>query len=374
MKMHFVTSARYPTEKAYGVTVGNTMSMLTKTKIQNSVFVWGEIVNDEYKNKIETIKNKPLRLPLQLYNSKLKTLSQFSFLINQVIFSIYFTKFWKGRDEASILWTREPLTLIVHSIFNPNARYLVELHHSIGALNRNAIRFLARNRNLQIAVLTDELQIEYSRIFPNTKTINLPMGVPESFFSYFKLNESKDFVIGYLGKGFSSGYDNDLQEVVFAAKELDHVTNLKFKFIGLEKEYKEKLQKLILDLGISLNKISFIDHLNHGEIPNEISKFHLGVIPYPESKYNSERFPIKILEYAAMGLPMIASNTKSHRSILSESFAVFYEKGDVLSLSNLILTLSSNPKKYESMSKNARSFALKFTYNERVRKLLSSIN
>ena len=109
-------------------------------------------------------------------------------------------------------------------------------------------------------------------------------------------------------------------------------------------------------------------------MPDELLKFDVGIIPYPESLYNSERFPLKILEYAAVGLPIIASDTKSHRNLLNDSFAIFYQKGNYLELSTLILNIMHNPSKYSLMSKNARAFSSNFTYDERVRKLLSSID
>ena len=374
MNILFVTCARYPTEKAYGVTVGNTMKSLTKAAISNSVITWGRPMHDNYGNDIKSIANRPLRVPFKLYNSNIKIVAKLSYIVNQVIFSVYFAKPWRKYPDDSIFWTREPLTLIVRSILHPRSRFLIDLHHSIGILNKYVIRFLGRNNGLQILVLNDELESKYATFFAGKNFINLPMGVPASFMGLNRKRENDDFVIGYLGKGFSNGHDNELSEIVYVAKKLEHIPNLKFKFVGLEVKYREKLCQLIVKLGIGPNKIIFVDHLQHSEIPQELLKFDAGIVPYPESFYNSERFPIKILEYAAIGIPIIASDTKSNRNLLDASFATFYQKGNQLELSNSIVGLLRDPFKYGAMAEKARAFSLKFTYDERVGKLLDSLS
>ena len=95
MNILFVTCARYPTEKAYGVTVGNTMKSLTKAAISNSVLTWCRPMNDNYGNNIKSIANRPLRIPFKLYNSKIKIVAKLSYIVNQVIFSVYFAKSWR---------------------------------------------------------------------------------------------------------------------------------------------------------------------------------------------------------------------------------------------------------------------------------------
>ena len=59
-------------------------------------------------------------------------------------------------------------------------------------------------------------------------------------------------------------------------------------------------------------------------IPEMLREFDIGVIPYPESVYNNGRIPIKIFEYAACKVAILASETTAHQRILSESIATFY--------------------------------------------------
>ena len=112
----------------------------------------------------------------------------------------------------------------------------------------------------------------------------------------------------------------------------------------------------------------------HIKIPAELGTFDVGLLPYGESKYNSERFPIKLLEYAAGGLPIIATDTGTHRDLLNQEFTQFYSKDNPNELAEAITKMKIKSEESEAISESARKFAKKFTYDERVRKLLALID
>jgi glycosyltransferase involved in cell wall biosynthesis len=199
------------------------------------------------------------------------------------------------------------------------------------------------------------------------------MGVPNSFFLTKKINALDPVTVGYLGKGVSSGHDNELLEIIYAAKKLTSTFEVQFKFIGLEAKYKEKMKSLASQLKISPSTIIFVDHVDHTDIPFELGTIDIGLLPYGESAYNSERFPIKVLEYAAAGLPIIATGTLGHRELLDEEFTRFYSKNNHDDLADAIVYVGNRVKQSKQMSEAARQFASKFTYDERVRKLLAVI-
>jgi glycosyltransferase involved in cell wall biosynthesis len=370
VNINFLSCARYPTEKAYGVTIGNTMLSLKKLGIENSVITWGKLCLDEYGNSLMTLEQNPVRIPILVYGASFRPVAKTAYLINQLIFSMYFAKSKNVFEDKTIFWTREPLTLLMHSMLKKDSHYLIELHHSISRAACLVIKLLAMRNFVQILAITDESARSFSCIFKDIKVKSLAMGVPEAFINIRRDNDKKEFVVGYLGKGVSNGHDNDLVEIVYACKEIQSEKNIKFVFIGLENEYKEKLQKTISSLHIDPGVISFVDHVEHSQVPGELAKLDVGILPYPESDYNSERFPLKLLEYSAVGLPIIASDTKAHRQLLNESFTTFYNKGDSHALAVGILRIEKDIERISCMSENAREFSRKFTYDERARGLL----
>jgi glycosyltransferase involved in cell wall biosynthesis len=370
MNIHFLTCARYPTKKAYGVTIGNTMFALSELGISNSIVTLGKYQADIFGNTITSLEENPIRIPRRLYNYLPEIFARTAYMLNQLIYAFYFSKAKKNFEDNSYFWTREPITLLVHSLISQNSHYLIELHHSIGKISRAVIKQLARKNEVKIIVLNKESEKYFSKIFSNIKVQILALGVPRAFIDVARTNNQKDFLVGYLGKGISNGHDNELAEIVYACKDLYLEKNIKFTFIGLEPYYKKNLKKLIFTLGIEENKIFFIDHVVHSQVSQELAKLNLGILPYPESTYNAERVPLKALEYAAIGLPIVATDTKAHRSLLNETFTLFYKKGDSEALARGILRIKNDDERNASMSLNAREFSRGYTYDERALKLL----
>jgi len=346
------------------------MFALSQQGVTNSIVTWGKYRADDHGNIITSLEEHPIRIPGRLYNSLPEIFARTAYMLNQFIYAIYFSKAKKHFEDNAYFWTREPITLLVHSLISENSHYLIELHHSIGKISRAVIKQLARKNEVKIIVLNKESESHFSKIFSSINVQSLAMGVPRAFMDVARTNRQKDFLVGYLGKGVSSGHDNELAEIVYACKNLSLEKDVKFTFIGLEPYYKENLKKIISTLRMEENKIFFIDHVEHSQVIRELVKLDLGILPYPESTYNAERFPLKALEYAAIGLPIVASDTKAHRILLDETFTHFYKKGDSEELAKGILKIKNDDERRASMSANAREFSRGYTYDERALKLL----
>jgi glycosyltransferase involved in cell wall biosynthesis len=356
------------------VTIGNTFQVLCEKNCESEILVWGPSVQDIYGNTVNSIVIRPFRIPIYLYKFKPLKIAKLAFLLNQLIFGIYFLFSLPHKNSKSIIWTREPLTLLPHSLFNKGSQYVIELHHPASKFSQKVIRFLCKRNTVKIIVLSAKSAVYHSKMFSNSSVSVIPMGVPKNFFIKSNIKKSEIFTVGYIGKGESSGNDNMLYEIIYAAKLLQSKMEIQFKFIGLEEEYKAKLYLLIKTLEVELASITFIDHIEHVEIPLELRTFDVGLLPYGDSNYNAERFPIKLLEYAAVGLPIIATDTLVNRELLKADFTQFYSKGDPNDLADAIVKIKKSCEESNAMSEYARRFAVEFTYDERANKLLALIH
>jgi glycosyltransferase involved in cell wall biosynthesis len=374
MKILYLCSTRYPTEKAYGVTIGNTFQKLREINRHSEIVVWGPLKQDTFGNKISSLSRHPLRVPTNFYTSKISKISEMAFFFNQFIYGLYLLFSPYKENKNTIFWTREPFLLLPHSLLFRKSRYLIELHHPASKINQKIIRSLCKKNSVEIIVLSEKSAQYHSKIFNNSLISIIPMGVPKDFFKKSDFSKSRIFTVGYIGKGISSGNDNALYEIVYAAKILQSKSRIQFKFIGLELGYKEKMISLIKDLEVESVNFIFVDHIDHKKIPFELGTFDVGLVPYGDSNYNSERFPIKLLEYAAGGLPIVATDTLVHRELLNEEFTQFYSKNNHTDLADAIHKMQIRIQENEAMSESARRFAMNFTYDERVNKLLALID
>jgi glycosyltransferase involved in cell wall biosynthesis len=93
-----------------------------------------------------------------------------------------------------------------------------------------------------------------------------------------------------------------------------------------------------------------------------------------DSQYNSMRFPIKILEYAASSTHLLVSDIPAHRALLDDSLATFYNPEIRGSLAESIAYVRNNEAEVEKKISAAYEWASQFTYESRVEQALECIS
>lgn len=128
-----------------------------------------------------------------------------------------------------------------------------------------------------------------------------------------------DFLLGYIGVISST---RELNFILRSLKELSSKNeNYKLMFVG-NGDDKENLEKISSELEIE-NKVIFTNKINYEYIPYFTSAFDAGICHLPNNLIFRYSFPLKILEYLACEIPVLASDIKAHRDILSETGNIY---------------------------------------------------
>jgi glycosyltransferase involved in cell wall biosynthesis len=201
------------------------------------------------------------------------------------------------------------------------------------------------------------------------------MAVNSTFFLPSR-SEFEDEKIGYVGKGWSSGEDNKLYELISSAKLVDDEANIpiQWEFLGLEPNYKSKMESEVGRYSWINSKFNFINHVSHAEVPKYLGAMSMGLIPYHDSNYNRQRFPIKALEYAAAGVTILATDTPGNHSVLNSNFCYFYVPDDATSLAKTILSILKEKKRRNQKRESARGWAKAHSYEARVEIVLDGFD
>jgi len=201
----------------------------------------------------------------------------------------------------------------------------------------------------------------------------LPMAAPQNFFEPIVGIRDKNLV-GYVGKGLSSGNDNGLITL------LEHIeyclarsSTLKFIFIGIESNFRESMDSKIRELKIDSSRIRFVEHVSHEEIPEYLAQINYGIIPYPQSDYNSQRFPIKAVEYSAAKINIIVNKTTALNNILSDDKATYFDIKNSKSLVEAITKINQDPEKAGVLLRTAHAWALEHSYEARVKTAVEKV-
>jgi GT2 family glycosyltransferase/glycosyltransferase involved in cell wall biosynthesis len=122
---------------------------------------------------------------------------------------------------------------------------------------------------------------------------------PNIFNGAYKLRResrlTRQPVIGYLG-AVSEWFDFDL--LCYAAKKLP---DFKFRIVGnCDAEIPEAVTRL--------KNVEFLPEIPYEDVPDVLSKFSVGIIPFQITNLIKHVDPVKAYEYLAVGLPVVATD------------------------------------------------------------------
>ena len=141
------------------------------------------------------------------------------------------------------------------------------------------------------------------------------------------------------------------------------------KLIGGTKKHREEFKEKYHDL-ISNGKLVIQGPQSKEIVLNTLLDSDLAVIPLPKGGFSDFTSPLKLFEYMAVGLPIIASKIPALEEILTDqSNALFFKAEDSRDLANKINNLILNPKLAKSISEKAFSDAKEFTYDKRAERI-----
>lgn len=92
------------------------------------------------------------------------------------------------------------------------------------------------------------------------------------------------------------------------------------------------------------------------EISRVIESAQLGIVPKRKDNFGNEAFSTKTLEFMAMGVPVIVSDTKVDRYYLNESVVRFFRGHDEKDLARCMLDLIHHPEKRAALIEAATQF------------------
>ena len=92
------------------------------------------------------------------------------------------------------------------------------------------------------------------------------------------------------------------------------------------------------------------------EIAQAVEHADLGVVPKRNDGFGNEAFSTKTLEFMAMGVPVIISDTRIDRHYFNSSLVRFFRSGDVDSLAAAMLELITDRAARESLIQAGRAF------------------
>lgn len=355
----FFLTVRFPTEKAYGVTTMYTARAIAEFGDSN-VIVIAPNIDKNFKSELSL---KKIKIPLEniLTKSLLKSIpNRLALLLlytQKLLFSVKAAV--KIKRTNNLIWCRDISAAFVFCVLG--FKVACEIHRTPNLIDSFLLRILQVFPRVVFLPITRRLSFKL-KLDPK-KTIISPMSINENEIRIGNLRLHKNKrIIGYIGSPHSSGNELDLRPIIEAAHSVEKLNyEVLFKLVGFSRDD-------FPDLEIPSN-IEFLGRISRESVMLELDTFDIGLVIYPDTKYFEDSFPIKIVEYAARGVPIIASDTKAHRYLLGDR-AKFFDLGSKGGLLRVVLDLVHQDQVLNSMALNGLEWVREFTYENRAKNVL----
>ena len=224
---------------------------------------------------------------------------------------------------------------------------------------RSGTKILVSNNETKKIVI-DEYNVSSKKISI------IPNGVDLSMFkTTIKKNPKKIIFAGAMY--YHRGLDVLLKSIPLVIKE---IPDAKFVLLGSGDEMK-KLEEIVSKNKLQ-DSVEFKGWVKREDIPKNISDASIGIGPLRLTEVTSRALPIKVLEYMAVSLPVIAQKGTLPNDVLEDGKNGFFIE-NYMELAEKIILLLNEPKKVENMGAYSLKLVQKFSWDQVVDSVINEV-
>jgi glycosyltransferase involved in cell wall biosynthesis len=152
----------------------------------------------------------------------------------------------------------------------------------------------------------------------------------------------------------------------------EKVRNIRFLIIG-DGPDREKLNTMVKEQKLE-DYVSISGFVPLEEVAETMADVDLGVVPKRRDSFGNEAFSTKIMEFMAMGVPVLASKTRIDQYYFNDRLVQFFESENVCDLAARILQLIEDPLRCDSLRASAAKFIEHNNWDVRKGEYLDLVN
>ena len=194
----------------------------------------------------------------------------------------------------------------------------------------------------------------------------VPNGVDLSMFNITKKKNPKKVVFAG-AMYYHRGLDVLLETIPLV---IEKIPDAKFVLLGSGTEM-DKLKEIVSKNKLD-NSVEFKGWIEREKIPENIADASIGIGPLRLTEVTSRALPIKVLEYMAVSLPLIAQKGTLPNDVLENEKNGFFIENHI-ELAEKIILLLNEPKKVENMGAHSLKLVQKFSWDQVVDSVINEV-
>ncbi len=147
---------------------------------------------------------------------------------------------------------------------------------------------------------------------------------------------------------------------VAAARE--RIGRLRFSIIG-DGDDLDRLIRLASELGLAESVEFSRRSVPVNELPDLLADADLGLVPLQRDRFTEYMLPVKVMEYVALGIPVIVTRTRTIEQYFDETMVGYISGDSVEELTRTIIDLYENPERRARMSLRADEFTRRYNWD-----------
>jgi len=269
---------------------------------------------------------------------------------------VHFRDIWSG---SAALLARQHFGYGYRTVFEANGLPSVELKYHYPSLQGSALteklkaqeRAVLQEADAVICVSAVTAIYLQSRGVPADRLTVIPNGVDPTLFEPRDEPTAQPPRIVYAGTLASwQGIATLIRAMPLI---LARFPDAELHLVGpAKKRHQKALVKLASKLGLPEEAIHFVGSLPREVMPSQLRSASVCVAPlgYNDRNVTQGCCPIKVLEYAAVGRPIVAADLPVVRELLGEDEAFFFQPDDEGDLARQVIRVLSYPEEAEAVA------------------------
>jgi glycosyltransferase involved in cell wall biosynthesis len=141
----------------------------------------------------------------------------------------------------------------------------------------------------------------------------------------------------------------------------EEVPGIRLTLLG-DGETRDELVELTRSLELC-DRVDFSDDMVAADrLPRAIRSADVGIVPNRSNLFTDGILPTKLMEYVAMGVPVIAAKTPTVAAYFDDSMVEFFEPGDPDDLAAHIRLVCGDRRRREELSRNSAAFNRRYNW------------